>query len=109
MRVACNHREGFREAARICPGTTDEGTELIERSATSSSVAALPTGFPIEMVAVPWAGSTVFGCTAWLGATNTQRSGGGAARGTALEAFAEAGGEEIEVKEGFWKKIKRTL
>jgi hypothetical protein len=33
----------------------------------------------------------------------------GAARGTALEAFAEAGGEEIEVKEGFWKKIKRTL
>jgi molecular chaperone DnaJ len=27
----------------------------------------------------------------------------------ALEAFAEAGGEEIEVKEGFWKKIKRTL
>jgi hypothetical protein len=75
MRVACNHREGFREAARICPGTTDEGTELIERSATSSSVAALPAGFPIEMVAVPWAGSTVFGCTAWLGATNTQRSG----------------------------------
>ncbi len=27
----------------------------------------------------------------------------------ALEAFAEAGGEEIEVKEGFFEKIKRTL
>jgi molecular chaperone DnaJ len=27
----------------------------------------------------------------------------------ALEAFAEAGGEEIEVKEGFWEKIRRSL
>ncbi|MCT9096011.1 molecular chaperone DnaJ [Haloarchaeobius sp. HME9146] len=27
----------------------------------------------------------------------------------ALEAFAEAGGEEVEVKKGFWKKIKNSF